>query len=245
MNPALIVAAAALGPVVGSYVATAAMRSVTEDGPRGARSCCDGCGRRLGWRETMPLISYAWLKGRCRTCKEPISLFHPLGEACGLLAGVAIAWVAPDYRAVGLIVLAATLLAASVIDLSIRILPDLMVAIAAICATSLAALLGRDAWLEGVVAGLVTLSVLGGFSLIYERRRGAVGLGLGDVKLFAALALWLGAATPWMVLTSMILGLVVAAVSPPIDRKIVMGPMIAVSGFVIGLLLEAGIWPRL
>ena len=104
---------------------------------------------------------------------------------------------------------------------------------------------GLDVWLEGVVAGLATLLILGGFSLIYERRRGAVGLGLGDVKLFAALALWLGAATPWMVLASMVLGLVVAVVSPPIDRKIVMGPMIAVSGFAIGLLLEAGIWPRL
>lgn len=245
MNPTLVVAGAALGPVIGSYVTTAAMRSVAEDGPRGARSCCDGCGRRLSWRETTPLISYAWLKGRCRTCDQPISFFHPLGEAFGLFAGVAIAWVAPDYRAIGLIVLAVILLAASVVDLSIRILPDLMVAIAAICATSLAALQGRDAWLEGVVAGLATLLVLGGFSLIYKRRRGVVGLGMGDVKLFAALALWLGAATPWLVLSSMVMGLVVAVVSPPLDRRIVMGPMIAFSGFAIGLLLEAGIWPRL
>ncbi|MDR6624325.1 prepilin peptidase [Caulobacter segnis] len=241
----IMVAAAALGPVVGSYVTTAAVRSVTEGGPRGARSCCDGCGRRLSWRETTPLISYAWLRGRCRTCEAPIPVLHPLGEACGLLAAVATAWATPDHRAVGVVVLAAVLLAASVVDLSIRILPDLMVAIVAICGTSLAALHGLDVWLEGVVAGAATLLILGGFSLIYERRRGAVGLGMGDVKLFAALALWLGAASPWMVLSSMVLGLVVAAVSPPIDRKIVMGPMIAVSGFAIGLLLEAGIWPRL
>jgi leader peptidase (prepilin peptidase)/N-methyltransferase len=170
---------------------------------------------------------------------------HPLGEAWGLAAAVAIACIAPDYRAVVLVILATILLAASVIDLSIRILPDLMVAVVAVCATVLAAMAGRDAWVEGAIAGVATLLVLGGFSLIYERRRGAVGLGLGDVKLFAALALWLGAATPWMVLSSMVMGLLVAAVSPPVDRKIVMGPMIAQSGFVIGLLLEAGIWPRL
>lgn len=245
MNPAAVVVAAVLGPVMGSYVTTAAMRAVREDGPQGQRSCCDSCGRQLEWHESLPLLSYVWLRGRCRTCAAPIPLVHPSGEACGLLAAVAIAWIAPDHRAICLAVIAMTLLAASVIDLSIRILPDLLVAVVAVCATALAAMAGRGVWVEGVIAGVVALIILGGFSLIYERRRGAVGLGLGDVKLFAALALWLGAATPWMVLSSMILGLVVAAVSAPIDRKIIMGPMIALSGFAIGLLLEAGIWPRL
>ncbi len=244
MNPAVL-AAAALGPVLGSYVATAAMRAVREDGPSGSRSCCDSCGRQLGWRESLPLISYAWLRGRCRTCAAPIPIVHPAGEAFGLLAAVAIIWIAPDYRAICLAIIAATLLAASVIDLSIRILPDLMVAIVAVCGAVLAFLQGGYVWLEGLIAGLSTLVILGGFSLVYERRRGAVGLGLGDVKLFAALALWLGAATPWMVLTSMVLGLIVSVVAPPADRKVVMGPMIALSGFVIGLLLEAGVWPRL
>lgn len=241
----IVVLAAVLGTVVASYVTTAAMRATSETGPEGARSQCDHCRRQLGWHETAPLVSFALLRGRCGTCAASISPLHPMGEAAGLLAGAAIALVAPDYRAIALAIMGAMLLAASVIDARIRILPDLMVAVVAVAATSLAAAKGFEAWLTGFVAAVIVLVVLGGFALIYERRRGQVGLGLGDVKLFGALALWLGAATPWMVVAAMVLGLVRVAVHPPEDRKVVLGPMIAAAGFSIGLLIELGTWPGL
>ena len=31
-------------------------------------SYCDACGRDLTWYENIPLVSYLWLRGRCRTC---------------------------------------------------------------------------------------------------------------------------------------------------------------------------------
>jgi leader peptidase (prepilin peptidase)/N-methyltransferase len=241
----IVVTAAALGAVVASYVTTAALRATSEVAPDGARSQCDGCRRQLNWSESLPLVSFALLKGRCRTCAAPISALHPSGEAAGLAAAVAIALVAPDLRAIALGLMASALLAASVIDLRTKILPDLLVATVAVMAAALAAAQGREVLLTGLVASLISLILLGGFSFLYERRRGHVGLGLGDVKLFAALALWLGAATPWMVVFSMGLGLLAAMASPPADRKVIMGPMIAVCGFSIGMLLEVGIWPRL
>lgn len=244
MTPApIVVTAAAFGAVVASYVTTAAMRATCEAAPEGPRSQCDCCGRQLGWRESVPLVSFAVLRGRCRTCSAPIAPFHPIGEATGLLAGVAIALAAPDYRALALGIMAAMLLAASVVDARIKILPDFMVAVVAVTATSLAAAKGLEVWFTGLVAALIVLVVLGGFAWLYERGRGQVGLGLGDVKLFAALALWLGAATPWMVIAAMVLGLILVAVRPPADRKVVLGPMIAAAGFSIGILIEMGIWP--
>ncbi len=237
--------AGVLGAVVASYATTAALRATSEFAPDGARSQCDGCRRQLRWSESLPLVSFAVLRGRCRTCAARISSFHPIGEAVGLTAAVAIALVAPDFRAIPLGLMAAALLAASVVDARTKILPDLLVAAVAVMSASLAAAQGREALLTGLAASVIALVVLGGFSLFYERRRGQVGLGLGDVKLFGALAVWLGVATPWMVVFSMVLGLITAMVSPPADRKVIMGPMIALAGFVIGLLLEAGIWPRL
>jgi leader peptidase (prepilin peptidase)/N-methyltransferase len=236
---------AALGAVVASYVTTAAMRATSETAPTGTRSQCDGCRRQLGWNESLPIVSFVLLKGRCRACSTRISRLHLAGEAVGLLAGLAITVVAPDYRAIALSVMAVTLLAASVVDARTKILPDLMVTIVAVASTVLAASQGRDTLLAGLIAAAISLALLGGFSLQYERRRGHVGLGLGDVKLFSALALWLGPATPWMVVFAMVLGLITVTIAPPTDRKVVLGPMIALAGFSIGLLLETGLWPRL
>lgn len=241
----VLTTAAAVGAVVASYVTTAAMRATSDVEVREPRSRCDGCHRRLGWGESLPLVSFAVLRGRCRSCASPISRLHPGGEAAGLAAGLAIAVIAPDYRAIPLAIIAATLLAASVIDLRIRQLPDLMIAMIALAGMSLAALHGLDAWITGVVTALCLYGLFAGVSMAYRRLRGKVGLGMGDVKLIAALACWLGLATPWVMVAAMSLAIVRVVIARPVDGKVTTGPLLAASGFTIGLLLEAGLWPRL
>ena len=44
-------------------------------------SSCGSCGREISWRDNVPLVSYALLRGRCRHCSAPISLVYPLVEA--------------------------------------------------------------------------------------------------------------------------------------------------------------------
>jgi leader peptidase (prepilin peptidase)/N-methyltransferase len=236
---------AVIGAVVGSYVTTAALRATDKAAPEGPRSLCDGCRRPLAWSESVPVIAFVALRGRCRTCSAPISAYHPVGELVGLLAGAAISLTVADYRAALLAILAGSLLGASVVDARTRILPDLLVGVVAIVAALLAASQGVDALVTGTVAALISLGLLGGLALAYQRQRGQVGLGLGDVKLFSALALWLGVATPWMVLIAAVLGLLIMTVRRPTDRRIPLGPMIAAAGFAIGLLMEAGLWPQL
>lgn len=240
-----MVTAAAIGAVVASYVTTAAMRATSDVEVQEPRSRCDGCHRQLGWSESLPLVSFFALRGRCRTCASPISYLHPVGEAVGLCAGAAIAAVAPDYRAILLTIIAATLLAVSIIDLRIRQLPDLMVAVVALAGMGLAALHGLEAWLTGIVTALCVYGIFAGFAEAFRRRRGKVGLGMGDVKLFAALACWVGLASPWILLVAVALGTVRVMIARPADGKVTTGPFLAFSGFMIGLLLEAGLWPRL
>lgn len=241
----LVATDAIVGAVIASYVTTAALRATDEAAPTGSRSRCDACQRTLSWLETLPIVSFATLGGRCRTCTAPISPYHPIGEMVGLGIGVAIGLSMTGYRAGLMAVMAAILLAASVIDARIRILPDLMVGAVALIATVLALTQGASVLVVGLIASLVSLVLLGGLAIVYKQRRGAVGLGLGDVKLIAALAVWLGAATPWMVLVAAMLGTAAATTLKPRDGKIVLGPMIAGAGFVIGVLLETGVWPRL
>jgi leader peptidase (prepilin peptidase)/N-methyltransferase len=39
---------------------------------RPRRSVCFACGRRLAWHDNVPVASWLWLRGRCRTCGAPI-----------------------------------------------------------------------------------------------------------------------------------------------------------------------------
>jgi prepilin signal peptidase PulO-like enzyme (type II secretory pathway) len=69
-----------VGLAVGSFVNVVVMRMLRgEDWVRG-RSHCDQCGRVLEWYELVPLLSFALLRGRCRTCQAEIDIMHPIVE---------------------------------------------------------------------------------------------------------------------------------------------------------------------
>ena len=76
----LIPLATALGLFVGSFLNVVIYRA-----PRGLsvstpRSFCPTCDRQLLWWENVPVVSWAALRGRCRTCHQPISIRYPLVE---------------------------------------------------------------------------------------------------------------------------------------------------------------------
>jgi len=75
-----------LGLCVGSFLNVVIDRLPKgEDVVRG-RSCCPGCGHVLAGRDLIPLLSFVFLKGRCRYCQQKISWQYPLVElATGIL----------------------------------------------------------------------------------------------------------------------------------------------------------------
>lgn len=241
----IVVTAAVIGAVVASYVTTVAMRMTSETAPEGARSQCDGCRRQLGWRESIPLVSFALLRGRCRTCAAPISILHPIGEGVGLCAGAAIALAAPDYRAVLLSVIAAAVLMASMVDILTSKLPTLLTGVVAVCSALLALWHGLADLAFGLAAAAFWFVVLNGVAFFYRLKRKTIGLGAGDIFLFAALSIWLGVASSWMILLAAACGVAFAVLTGRIRQATPTGPWIALAGFAVGLLLEAGIWPRL
>ncbi len=68
-----------LGAVVGSFLNVVILR--TEKGvPPTGRSQCPHCNTTLTWKELIPVLSYAFQRGKCRTCGTPLSLQYPLVE---------------------------------------------------------------------------------------------------------------------------------------------------------------------
>lgn len=60
----------------------------------GGRSRCPHCRRVLKWYELIPLLSFAFQKGRCRTCRARLTWQYPLVEFLSGLVFVAVPWVA-------------------------------------------------------------------------------------------------------------------------------------------------------
>lgn len=238
-GPALLVAGAA-GLALGSFAVTAGARLGRGEG-LGGRSRCDGCARTLGWLETLPLASYAAARGACRACRAPITRLHPAGEAAGAAVVLTSLLVADPLRAAFLAGLGLLLVALSAVDWTSRRLPDPLTAGAGVLGLALAVHGGANLMVNGAVAA-ATVAILLGVRAVAGRAGRDPGLGLGDVKLLAALALWLGPIMPWAVVAAAFLGLIGMAAVRPADGRLPFGPFIASGAWLVGLAGEAGAW---
>jgi leader peptidase (prepilin peptidase)/N-methyltransferase len=181
------------------------------------RSHCRGCNRTLAWWEILPVVSWVFLRGRCRTCHDPVSCRYPLIElAVGVpwaiagwqwLGGLLQPDLPPNFYFssmvpfFGKMILSWLLVALAVLDAENLWLPDWLTLpgtalgfIAFLLHFGLTPGSGAEPlaafrWLLGIVAaaGLVLL-IRWSYWLIRRRE----GIGLGDAKLMAMLAAWLG-----------------------------------------------------
>lgn len=180
----------------------------------GGRSHCDTCGVTLSWRELIPIVSFAYQKGRCCHCSTVLSAQYPLVE---FFTGVIFASIGWQLLYQGLILNdgltflnAALLLAASaamivvvVADFNYQIIPNgavLLLGIVGIITTilrnGLVCLSARGLCAPFSLAGVVQDSavsvgaVLFLFVLWYFSK--GTAMGFGDVKLIGATSLLLG-----------------------------------------------------
>jgi leader peptidase (prepilin peptidase)/N-methyltransferase len=241
--PALLALAGLAGLALGSCAVTAGLRFARAEGFLTGRSHCDGCGRTLSYAQTIPVASYVWARGACRSCGGAIDRVHLAGELSGLLIVVAAAAAWDPLRSPMTAGLGLLLVAGSAIDAKIQRIPNLLTAGVAALALGLALTRSVVAMELGIAAALIALTLILPLREVSRRVRGDPGLGLGDVKLIAALALWLGAFTPWMILVASTAGLVAMAILRPKDGRLAYGPMLAAAGWTVGITMEWGLWP--
>lgn len=86
---------AVFGLFVGSFLNVVIYRYPLEDQTvnEPKRSACPSCGHQLGWKENIPLASWLWQRGKCRSCSWAIPWRYPLVETLnGFLWGLC-AWI--------------------------------------------------------------------------------------------------------------------------------------------------------
>ena len=192
--PLQIVIIALIGLCFGSF-ATMLLHRIQRGGIFGKRSACPRCNRILAWVDLIPLLSFVFLRGQCRSCRQPISFSYPLTE---LLSAALFLLLATGFRETPIIVFL-PLLAAMYIALLIALydartqsIPDILTLLLALTALlyRIALQISSDgtAIHDGLLGILPPLLLLGGL-WVFSRGR---WIGSGDIFLGAALGFLLG-----------------------------------------------------
>lgn len=202
-------------------------------------SSCPHCSHEIKPWENIPVISYLFLRGKCSSCKSPISLRYPLVElTCGLLSAF-IAWhFGFTWQAGGMLLLTWGLLAMSLIDVDHQLLPDSLVLPLlwlGLIANSFGLFASLEDALWGAIAGYLSLwSVYWLFKLV----TGKEGMGYGDFKLLAMLGAWGGwQVLPLTILLSSLVGAVLGTImlrmrNAETSTPIPFGPYLAIAGWI-------------
>jgi leader peptidase (prepilin peptidase)/N-methyltransferase len=199
------------GLAFGSFLNVCISRLPRHESIISPASHCPACEKPILSQDNLPLLSWLLLRGCCRNCGWKIPWRYPLIElataALFLLAYLSFGLTA---QAAAMALLCFLLLGLAVMDAETLLLPDTFT-------------------LPGIALGIVWSAIRGGWraailSVIYALAAAALifvirgaywllrrqeGMGLGDAKLFAMIAAWLG---PWPTLLVLFLGVLAAAI---------------------------------
>ncbi|MDL5384619.1 prepilin peptidase [Aeromonas hydrophila] len=203
------------------------------------RSACPHCGHAITAMENIPLLSWLWLKGRCRECQAPISARYPLVELLtALLSLVVAATFAPGWGLLAALLLTWVLVALTFIDLDKMLLPD-QLTLPLLWGGLLFNLAGGFAPLaDAVIGAMAGYLVLWSLYWAFKLLTGKEGMGYGDFKLLAALGAWLGwQALPIVLLLSSLVGAfigigLILLRNHHQNKPIPFGPYLAIAGWI-------------
>ena len=191
---------ALLGLAFGSFLNVCIWRLPRHESVAAGRSRCPECGAAIRAVDNVPLLSYALLRGRCRDCRARIALRYPVVELataalwllCWLEFGVSV-------EGVGMAVFCFLALGLAAMDAETMLLPNAFTLPGITLGVIYSGVMCEGGWPQrlrcagislgwAVCAAAVILAIRGLYSLLRRRE----GMGLGDAKLLAMIAAWLG-----------------------------------------------------
>jgi leader peptidase (prepilin peptidase) / N-methyltransferase len=207
------------GLLLGSFLNVCILRLPAGESVVWPRSHCRQCNQPIAPRDNIPVLSYLLLGAACRACGNRIAWRYPVIElaTCALFVMCCLHF-SPGWPAGCWAVLCFLLLGLAVMDAETLMLPDLFALPGLLAGLLFAALrpgLEGSGWawesairaaarslLAAAVAAAALLLIAGAYWLV--RRR--MGMGMGDVKLLAMLAAWLGLRQTGLVLFLAVVG---------------------------------------
>jgi leader peptidase (prepilin peptidase) / N-methyltransferase len=224
----------AFGAAIGSFVNVLAYRLPRHESIVKPRSRCPRCKAQIAGYDNIPVVSWILLRGRCRRCAYRIPVRYPLVEALTAALFVAVGFeVGLEAELLPALALTVTLVAAAETDLEHHIIPNRLMAVAAVAALALWAIADPGRLPENLIAG----AAAGGFLLVAAVAYPA-GMGMGDVKLAGVMGLYLGASVAPALFIGFAagalvgIGIVLAQGSSARKQGVPFGPFLALGGVI-------------
>ena len=201
----------AFGAVVGSFLNVCICRLPKGESVVFPPSHCTRCDYVIRWYDNIPILSYLFLRGKCRRCGEPISLQYPLVEFInGALTLALFLRFGPSFAFAVLFLFCSALVVITFIDLEHQIIPDAITLPGIVIGFAVSFFIPTLGWLNsliGILAGGGSLLLVAyGYQLLAKRD----GMGGGDIKLLAMMGAFFGwKAILFIIFASSLLGSVI------------------------------------
>lgn len=242
-----------MGLCIGSFLNVVIFRLPADKSIVFPNSSCNDCNEKLKAIDMIPVFSYIFIGGKCRYCKKPISIQYPLVEFfTGVIWLLTYTRYGFSIETVAIIFLYTLLIPIALIDLKHMIIPNGLVLVGFVGGLALSAyhifvepfsLYRSPAWYSpfiGMISAAGILFIIALLSFIRYRDDG--GMGMGDVKLFIPIGMFLG----WklsllsLFISIMIGGIIsiILLIFKVLDKKSALpfGPFIVISTFICGFL---------
>ncbi len=182
-----------LGMIIGSFLNVCIYRIPAGLSIVHPPSHCPHCETPIRWYQNIPLISWIVLRGRCASCKAPVSYRYPLIEALsGGLYLLVFLYFGLSWSTLVFWIFFSLLLVITFIDLDHQIIPNVLslpgIVVGFACALFALPLTWQDSAFGTMLGAGLLWSVATGYRLLM----GAEGMGMGDVKLLAMIGAFLG-----------------------------------------------------
>ena len=214
------------------------------------RSYCPSCNKQIRWFDNIPLLSFIFLKAKCRHCSAQIDLNYFLVELISALNFVLIFYLFGfSLTTILFFILSICFIIIIFIDMKHFIIPNELTFTLMI----IGFLKSFDPYLnqylfpnfvDSLIGGVIGYTIIWFIIFAYKKLRNREGMGLGDAKLLSAIGFWFGwISIPFILFFSSFVALIFAVPgllnkSKNLSSQIPFGPYIILGCVMYLLLLE-------
>lgn len=209
------------GAIIGSFLNVCIYRLPKKESLLFPSSHCTHCDQPIKFYDNIPIISYIILGGKCRHCKEHISIRYPIVEGLsGLLCLALFIKYGLTIQFLLYFLFVSSLFIITFIDIDYQIIPDIISIPGIFFGIGASFFIPQMSWLQSFFGILVGGGFLFLVGIGYKWLTGRNGMGGGDVKLLAMSGAWLGCkAIPFVLLSSSLIGALIGGFSLLINKK--------------------------
>jgi leader peptidase (prepilin peptidase)/N-methyltransferase len=212
------VLAGLVGLMIGSFLNVCTLRWPEDESVVFPGSHCPKCGKPIRWYDNVPVLGYMLLRGRCRACREPISLQYPLVElATGLVWAGMFSYAGLSFEALRGALLLTILFGIALTDARFYISPDQFSLGGLVLGLGLAFLPGGIDALDALIGAIVGFGLLESVAVVGKWMFKKDAMGDGDIRMMAMVGAFLGWAG--VLLTVFLGALLGAVIFGPISYK--------------------------